>query len=171
MTRHRKFRACPLKSVSVSTASRCPLRSESDRSAALPRIDAMCQKRAFAGYATASEISPAASSASNASASALRLWAAQVTHIECFHRSAKAFKGEFAGKFYVRQCLDGAEHINIDQNLSILSLIAKSGGKICHFARNRLLEPPLVSDASKRCIAVRNADAKADVVPRMTPFD
>lgn len=49
-----------------------------------------------------------------ASASALRLWAAQVTHVECFHRSAKAFKGEFACKFYVRQCLDGAEDINID---------------------------------------------------------
>jgi hypothetical protein len=45
-------------------------------------------------------------------------------------------KGEFACKFYVRQCLDGAEHINIDQNLSILSLIAKSGGEIRHLARN-----------------------------------
>jgi hypothetical protein len=62
--------------------------------------------------------------------------AAQVTHVECFHRSAKAFKGEFARKFYVRQCLNGAEHINIDQNLSILSLIAKSGGEIRHLARN-----------------------------------
>ena len=71
-----------------------------------------------------------------ASASALRLWAAQATHVERFHRSAKAFKGEFAYKFYVCQCLDGAEHINIDQNLSILSLIAKSGGEIRHLARN-----------------------------------
>jgi hypothetical protein len=66
----------------------------------------------------------------------LPLVAAQVTHVECFHRSAKAFKGEFACKFYVRQCLDGAEHINIDQNLSILSLIAKSRGEIRHLARN-----------------------------------
>src|SRR5262249_37172533 len=88
-------------------------------------------------YATASEISPADfAPPAMASGSALRLWAAQVTHVECFHRSAKAFKGEFACKFYVRQCLDGAEHINIDQNLSIVSLIAKSGGEIRHLARN-----------------------------------
>ena len=70
------------------------------------------------------------------SASALRLWAEQVTHVECFHRSAKAFKCEFAYKFYVCQCLDSAKHININQNLSILSLIAKSGGEIRHLARN-----------------------------------
>src|SRR5262249_24031514 len=125
---------------------------------------------AFAANATASEISPGASPR-NASASALILWAAQVTHIECFHRSAKAFKDKFPCKFYICQRLDSAEHVNIDQNLSILSLIAKSGGKICHFARNRILEPPLVSDASKRCMAVGNADPKADVVPRLTPFD
>ena len=60
----------------------------------------MCQSRAFAGYAIASEISPADFARPVlGSASALRLWAAQVTHIECFHRSAKAFKGEFACKF------------------------------------------------------------------------
>src|SRR5215469_18461572 len=97
----------------------------------------MCKSRAFAGYATASEISPADfAPPALASASALGLWAAHVTHVECFHRSAKAFKGEFACKFYVRQCLDGAEHIHIDQNLSILSLIAKPGGEIRHLARN-----------------------------------
>src|SRR5262249_3717497 len=103
----------------------------------LPRIDAMRQEREFAGYATASEISLAdLAPPVMASASALRLWAAQVTHVECFHRSAKAFKGEFARSFNVRHCFDGAEHINVDQNLSILSLIAKSGGEIRHLARN-----------------------------------
>src|SRR5215813_2309791 len=96
-----------------------------------------CQKRAFAGYATASESLPLISPRQQWHLhQQLRLWAAQVTHVECFQRSAKAFKGEFACKFYIRQCLDSAEHINIDQNLSILSLIAKSGGEIRHIARN-----------------------------------
>src|SRR5215813_9153087 len=62
----------------------------------------MCQSRAFAGYATPLKSLPLISPRQYwPSASALRLLAAQVTHVECFHRSAEAFKGEFACKFYV----------------------------------------------------------------------
>jgi hypothetical protein len=66
----------------------------------------------------------------------LRFSAARITHIECFHRSAKAFEDELACKFNIRECFDGAEHINVDQNMSIFSLIAKSGGKIRYLASN-----------------------------------
>ena len=48
-----------------------------------------------------------------------------------YGRAAKAFEDEFACKFYIRERFDGAEPINVDQNLTILRLIAKSGGKIC----------------------------------------
>jgi hypothetical protein len=62
--------------------------------------------------------------------------------------------------------LDLRQHTRTNQDLSRLGFIAKPRGNIGHRPDGRVIEAPLEADGAERSEAVRDADAKANVMAK-----
>jgi hypothetical protein len=94
----------------------------------------------------------------------------QLQHVKCFHRSGEPFEVQFPNKFDIAVRFSGAAYVDIDQDLAIRGLTAETRSQVRDLSGYGVLEAPLVSDGAERCIAVRDTDAEAEVVPGAAPF-
>ena len=69
------------------------------------------------------------------------------------------------------EILDRREGLGVDQDLAGLRLAAQPRREVHHRADRRVVVAALEADLAERGVAVRDADAEAELVAELAPFD
>jgi hypothetical protein len=83
----------------------------------------------------------------------------------------EAFQRKLARRLDHRKILHRCLDLPIHEDLPVSGFAAKTGRQIDHRSDGRIVDSPLEADAAERGIAVRNADAEAEVMPVLAPGD
>ena len=99
-----------------------------------------------------------------------RTWGQSGEDIVGRYGSANALEFKLADGLDVHGILDSHQHTRANQNLTGLGFITEPGCDVGHRPYSGIVEASLKTDGAECSKSVRYADAKANVVPKPTPF-
>src|SRR4029077_13652072 len=98
------------------------------------------------------------------------IWGCGGENIVRRQRTPNPLECELTHRLNRYRILDRHENARTDQDLTGLSLVAKTRSDVGYRSDSGIVEPSFKSDSAKRCVSVRYTDAEANIVAQLTPL-